>query len=85
MQRSFVGPFTHRFLAHLSQHEIHADMEAVSIRGMGQAKVFWKQQKFPIKNKFLKVPKIKIKQLPQHMLQRAGRKGRGTMPGLTTA
>lgn len=52
MQGSFVGPFTHRLLANLSQHEIYADMETVSTRGIGQAKVFCRQQKFPIKNKF---------------------------------
>ena len=32
--------------ANLSLHEIHADMEALSTRGMGQAKVFCRQQRF---------------------------------------
>lgn len=51
MQWSFESPFTHRPLANLSLHEKHADMEALSTRGMGQAEVFCRQQSFKLKIK----------------------------------
>lgn len=59
MQGSSVGPFTHELLVNLSQREIHADMEAVSIGACDRQRPSGDSKSFQLKINFKKFSKSK--------------------------